>query len=284
MSDTPPEDYASEDYAPAAHYDRVTAAWGLLLGHELHYGYFESGDEELATATAALTSRMVANARFEPGQRVLDVGCGTGAPACRLVAEHGVEVLGITTSEVGVAAATERAREAGLPGATFEVRDGTDNQLPDESFDRVWVMESSHLMPERERLLAECARVLRPGGRLVLCDLVRRREIPFLELRQRTREFAVLRAAFGAARMDPLTDYAAYAEQAGLTDVETEDVTAQTRPTFDRWQDNVRAHRDEVTAILGAESVEQFDQSCDILRAFWDDGTLGYGLVTAVKP
>jgi 27-O-demethylrifamycin SV methyltransferase len=273
----------SEDYEPAAHYDRVTAAWGLLLGDELHYGYFATGDEDLPAATAALTSRMIDNARFEPGQRVLDVGCGTGAPACRLVADLGVEVLGITTSEVGVAAATERARRAGLPGATFEVRDGTDNQLPDASFDRVWVMESSHLMPERERLLAECARVLRPGGRLVLCDLVRRREIPFLELRQRTREFGVLRAAFGSARMDPLADYASYAEAAGLTDVQTEDVTTETRPTFDRWQDNVAAHRDEVTAILGAESVDQFDESCDILRAFWDDGTLGYGLVTAVK-
>jgi len=274
----------TEDYEPAAHYDRVTAAWGLLLGHELHYGYFERGDEELPTATAALTTRMIDNARFEPGQRVLDVGCGTGAPACRLAAERDVEVLGITTSEVGVAAATERARQAGLPGARFEVRDGTDNRLPEASFDRVWVMESSHLMPERERLLAECARVLRPGGRLVLCDLVRRREIPFLELRQRTREFGVLRAAFGAARMDPLADYATYAAAAGLSDVATEDVTAQTRPTFDRWQDNVATHRDEVTEILGAESVQQFDESCDILRAFWDDGTLGYGLLTAVKP
>jgi 27-O-demethylrifamycin SV methyltransferase len=281
MSD--PQDQG-EDYEPAAHYDRVTAAWGLLLGHELHYGYFASGAEDLPTATAALTSRMIDNARFEAGQRVLDVGCGTGAPACRLAADFGVEVLGITTSEVGVAAATERARQAGLPGVAFEVRDGTDNQLPDDSFDRVWVMESSHLMPERQQLLSECARVLHPGGRLVLCDLVRRREIPFLELRQRTEEFAVLRAAFGAARMDPLADYASYAETAGLTDVEAEDVTAQTRPTFDRWQDNVVAHRDEVTAILGAESVEQFDRSCDILRAFWDDGTLGYGLLTAVKP
>jgi 27-O-demethylrifamycin SV methyltransferase len=159
-----------------------------------------------------------------------------------------------------------------------------DNGFPQGSFDRVWVLESSHLMRDRDRLIAECARVLRPGGRLVLCDLVRRREIPFLELRARTEEFRVLRAAFGSARMDPLEDYASYAASAGLTEVETEDVTTQTRPTFDRWQDNVTAHRDEVTGILGAESVDQFDRSCEILRAFWDDGTLGYGLVTAVKP
>ena len=272
------------DYEPAAHYNQITEAWGLLLGEEFHYGVFRSGEENLATATGQLTDLMVEAAHLERGQRVLDVGCGTGAPACRLVSEHDVEVVGITTSEVGVAAATERARSAGLAAATFEVRDGTANGLPDASFDRVWVMESSHLMPDRQALFSECVRVLRPGGRLVLCDVIRRREIPFLELRDRREEFAVLRAAFGAARMDPLADYAAYAEKAGLTPDEVVDITAETLPTFDRWQQNVTNHRDEVNRILGKESVDTFERSLDILRNFWQDGTLGYGLISADLP
>jgi len=272
------------DYEPAAHYNQITEAWGLLLGEEFHYGVFRSGEENLATATGQLTDLMVEAAHLERGQRVLDVGCGTGAPACRLVSEHDVEVVGITTSEVGVAAATERARSAGLAAATFEVRDGTANGLPDASFDRVWVMESSHLMPDRQALFSECVRVLRPGGRLVLCDVIRRREIPFLELRDRREEFAVLRAAFGAARMDPLADYAAYAEKAGLTPDEVVDITAETLPTFDRWQQNVTDHRDEVNRILGKDSVDTFERSLDILRNFWQDGTLGYGLISADLP
>jgi 27-O-demethylrifamycin SV methyltransferase len=227
---------------------------------------------------------MIDVARLSAGQRVLDVGCGTGTPACRLVREFGVDVLGITTSEVGVAAATERAREAGLPGARFEVRDGTDNHLPDASFDRVWVMESSHLMPDRQALLSESARVLRPGGRLVLCDIIRRREIPFAELRDRRGEFAVLRAAHGAARMDPLDDYAGYAATAGLTDVVTRDITTQTLATFDHWQARLDHNRAEVTDLLGEQGADEFGDSLDILRRFWQDGTLGYGLMSAAKP
>jgi 27-O-demethylrifamycin SV methyltransferase len=272
-----------DNYTPAAHYDRVTEAWGLLLGEELHYGFFRSGDEDLPTATAALTTRMIEAAQLEAGQRVLDVGCGTGAPARRLARDHGVEVLGITTSEVGVAVAGERARADGLDAVSFEVRDGTDNGLPTASFDRVWVMESSHLMPDRPAVLAEGARVLRPGGRLVLCDIVRRREIPFAELRDRRREFAVLRAAFGAARMDPLPEYAAYAQAAGLTDVECVDITAETLPTFDRWQDNVHRYRRPAEEILGEQSVAEFEDSLGILRRFWQDGTLGYGLLSAAR-
>lgn len=275
---------AVESYDPVAHYNRVTAAWGLLLGEELHYGYFVSGDEALDVATSQLTDQMIDAARFAPGQQVLDVGCGTGTPACRLVRDCGVDVLGITTSEVGVAAATERARAAGLPGARFEIRDGTDNQLPGASFDRVWVMESSHLMPERQALLSESARVLRPGGRLVLCDIIRRREIPFAELKQRRREFAVLRAAHGAARMDPLSDYATYASNAGLTDIVTRDISDETLATFDRWQAQLDKNRVQVTELLGVQGADEFEESVHILRRFWQDGTLGYGLVAAAKP
>lgn len=273
-----------DDYEPAAHYDRVTAAWGLLLGPELHYGVFDDADEPLEVATGRLTTLMVEAAQLSAGQRVLDVGCGTGAPACRLASEHGVEVLGITTSAVGVAAARARAAEAAVPRATFEVRDGTDNGLPDASFDRVWVLESSHLMPDRAALVNECARVLEPGGRVVLCDIVRRREIPFLELRERQREFAVLRTAFGAARMDSLDQYAAHARDAGLDPEDPLDLTTRTLLTFDRWQANAAAHREQVVEILGEDNVDAFVESCDILRELWRDGTLGYGLFSAVKP
>ncbi|MGA8987922.1 SAM-dependent methyltransferase [Aeromicrobium sp.] len=271
-------------YSPAAHYDRVTEAWGLLLGEDLHYGVFGVGDEPLPVATAALTDLMIEHARLRPGIRLLDVGCGTGAPACRLASEQGVHVLGITTSEIGVTAATERARSQGLEGVSFEVRDGTASGLVDATFDVVWVMESSHLMSEREALLTEAARLLRPGGRFVLCDIIRRRDIPFLEVRDRREDLAVLRRAFGAARMDKLGEYATYAQVAGLVVDEMVDLTSATLPTFDRWQANVADHRATVADSLAEADIEAFERSCDILRGFWLDGTLGYGLITADKP
>jgi 27-O-demethylrifamycin SV methyltransferase len=273
------------DHDPAAHYDRVTEAWRLLLGDELHYGVFRTGDEPLAVATAALTDRMITAAQLSPGLDVLDVGCGTGAPAMRLVSGFGVRVLGISTSGLGVATARARAQAAGLSArAAFEVRDGTDSGLADESFDRVWVLESSHLMPARDRLMSECVRALRPGGRLVLCDIIRRREIPFAELRARRADFSTLRSAFGDARMEPLTHYAELAQEAGLIVDQVEDLTGATLRTFDRWRANAVMHRDAVAPTLGRDGVEAFERSTVILEEFWRDGTLGYGLLSAAKP
>lgn len=273
------------DYEPSAHYDRVTAAWRLLLGEELHYGVFPTGDEPLEVATAELTERMIAAADLRAGQSVLDVGCGTGTQACRLAERFGVHVLGITTSEVGVAAARERAAAAGVSDlATFRIADGMDNGLPDGAFDRVWALESSHLMRDRDRVVSECARVLRPGGRFVLCDIIRRREIPFLEVRQRREEFATLRTAFGDARMDPLQTYRDLAEEVGLVVDRCDDLTDATLPTFDRWRRNAEVHAVDVTAALGAEGLAAFVRSAELLEAFWKDGTFGYGIVAAARP
>lgn len=271
-------------YEPATHYDRVTAAWGMLLGEELHYGVFDDPSDELAVATVRLTQLMVDAAQIVPGLRVLDVGCGTGAPACDL-ADLGAHVTGITTSAEGISAAKERAASRGLHALTsFELRDGTDNGFPDASFDRTWVLESSHLMRERDRLISECARVLAPGGRIALCDIIRRRPLDLAEVRRLREPLMLLRAVFGDARMEPLDEYARLARESGLEVDEQTDLTTATRPTFTRWRENADRNRDEVVALIGEHDWQQFRDSCDVLEGFWDDGTLGYGILSAVKP
>lgn len=275
---------------PESHYDRVTAAWQLLLGDELHYGVFETGDESLSVATAALTRRMIEGADLAaPGVdggplRVLDVGCGSGTPARSIAREFGVEVVGITTSGVGVETARARTAEAGVVGVTFERRDGTDNGFADAEFDRSWALESAHLMRDKAALVAECARVLRPGGRFVLCDLVRWRDIPFAEVRERRDDFAVLRAAFGEAHFATLEEFAGLATDHGLVVDRCDDLTQATLPTFSRWLANAEEHRDAVVGLIGDDGHAAFVRSCHILEAFWRDGTFGYGLVSATRP
>jgi 27-O-demethylrifamycin SV methyltransferase len=138
-------------------------------------------------------------------------------------------------------------------------------------------------MRDRAGLLAECHRVLRPGGRLVLCDIVRRREIPFLEVRERRSEFGTLRRAFGDAHMMPLEDYCATLADHGMTVLDATDLTEPTFPTFAAWRRNIEAHETTLVDLIGRAGVDDFVSSTHILETFWRDGTLGYGILAAVR-
>ena len=253
------------------------------MGQEFHYGYFVPEGIPLAKATSELTKQMLERAELVRGARVLDIGCGTGRQACDLAAEHGAEVLGITTSRAGVAAATALAAELDLPGATFEQRDGTDTGLSDGAFDVVWALESSHLMRDRPAMLAECARLLAPNGRLVLCDIIRRREVPFLEVRARRDDLATLRAAFGDANMRPLEEYASTLEELGMTVLDVSDISDPTVPTLGAWRANCERHAIEIERLIGRQGLADFVASTHILEGFWHDRTLGYGILSATK-
>jgi 27-O-demethylrifamycin SV methyltransferase len=84
--------------------------------------------------------------------------------------------------------------------------------------------------------------------------------------------------------MEPMAEYARLAERSGLVVEQQIDLTAATLPTFARWRANAERHRDQVTELMGEQSWREFKDSCDVLEGFWNDGTLGYGLIAAAKP
>jgi ubiquinone/menaquinone biosynthesis C-methylase UbiE len=127
----------------------------------------------------ALRQRTLALARLAPGEAVLDVGCGTGTlalEAARRVGRIG-RVAGIDPSGVQIARAQAKAARTRLP-VTFQT--GVIEQLsfPDQSFDVVLATLMMHHLPKplKQQGLAEIARVLKPGGRVVIADFVRKQD------------------------------------------------------------------------------------------------------------
>src|SRR5207247_8634787 len=133
----------------------------------LHYGCFEAPDEGRDAATDNLTRRLAKHARLNAGLDVLDVGCGDGQNSCFLAEQFGCRVTGISTGKKGVARARELSRARALTRqVAFRLRDAMDNGFPAGSFDRVWVLQSSHFLLAKRRLFDGFFRVVRPGCRV----------------------------------------------------------------------------------------------------------------------
>jgi len=272
------------EHDPEVHYDRIMPAWRLLMGRNLHYGCFEAPDEDLDAATDNLTRRLAKHARLNAGLDVLDVGCGDGQNSCFLAEQFGCRVTGISTGKKGVERARELSRARALTRqVAFRLRDGMDNGFPAGSFDRVWVLQSSHFMLDKRRLLDECVRVLRPGGRVAVGDIVLRSPLPMVEIVRHREEFLLLHRVFGRAKMEPLETYRSLAEESGLRVDVLEDLSAQTLPTFDGWRLNAHAHRDRVIELVGETLWREFLSACDVLETFWKQGRFGYGMLAGVK-
>lgn len=106
------------------------------------------------------------------GLIVLDLGCGDGKMASRL-ARHGAQVTGLDADPLMLAAAHRRAKAERVE--LILVRGSVETPpFPDASFDRIVAVTVLCFVREADRAIAEMARLLRPGGRLVIGELGRR--------------------------------------------------------------------------------------------------------------
>jgi arsenite methyltransferase len=153
------------------HFHRGPAYAAQFLGYD---------PVELAALPAECTASFagIANphaiAPIVPGETVLDIGCGAGTDlllAARRVGPGG-QAIGVDMTEAMRDRARVSAAAAGLPNVEVHQADATALPLPDVSVDVVISNGVLNLVPEKEKAFIEIRRVLRPGGRLQLGDIV----------------------------------------------------------------------------------------------------------------
>ena len=120
-----------------AHYDIGNDLYRLFLDTDMQYScaYFPKGNETLEQAQLAKKRHIAAKLMLQPGQRVLDIGCGWGGMALYLAQVADVEVVGVTLAEEQLKLARERAAAAGLADRVrFELQD---YRKVESHFDRI---------------------------------------------------------------------------------------------------------------------------------------------------
>ena len=171
-----PRDDRSYSPAVVEFYDRWTKPFIEGFGTTFQAGFAKrvpQGHEDPADSSVLLAER----AGVSRGDRILDAGCGVGGPAIAIAEAFDAQILGFTVSPVQAVTAARLIKEAGRTGqVSVALADYHHLPVPDASFDRVLFFESCGYSPDRGSLLAEAARVVRPGGTIYVKDVFRTEE------------------------------------------------------------------------------------------------------------
>ena len=123
------------------------------------------------------TVEFMAQLEFEPGMRVLDIGCGIGGASRHVAQTYGCRVEGIDLTTEYVEVAAMLAKRVGLSdGVSYRQASAVDLPVEAARFDRAYMLHVGMNIADKRRLMAGVARVLKPGGVFGIYDIVREAE------------------------------------------------------------------------------------------------------------
>jgi len=276
--------------AIVAYYDETWLDYRLLWLNpqnlSVHFGYTDATTRDHADALLNMNPVLADRSAIQPGQRVLDAGCGVGGSSLWLAEQRGAEVVGITPVRSQVVRARRFAEARRLAERVrFEQADYTRTPFPDGSFDVAWALESICHATDKAAFYNEAARLLRPGGRLVAAEYIRAAR-PLGPPGERLLHEWLDGWAIGD--IDTRAEHQRHAAAAGLSSFRLDDVTTNTRPSLRRlyrmtfWSYPLAV----LGRAVGIRSAIQHGNVIGSLRQYQalERGCWFYGIISATKP
>lgn len=231
----------------------------------------------VSTGGMETTQEFVESLNLQPGQLVLDVGCGIGGGDFYMAENFGTQVLGIDLSQNMISFARAQSAAIDSSSVKFEVQDCTKVEFPDASFDVIYSRDTILHIQDKRALFARFYKWLKPGGRVLISDYCRapcsNSSAEFLEyIRQRGYDLRSVEA------------YGELLRAAGFVDVVAEDRTEQFVKVLKRELAATEKSREKFVEDFSAEDYECIVSGWESKLKRCSDGEQQWGLFVAHKP
>lgn len=249
--------------------------WG---GEDIHIGLYQSDEESIIDASHRTVRHMAELLTgVGPETRVLDIGAGYGGAARYLAETFGCSVTALNLSEKENERDREINRERGLADK-ITVVDGSFEAIPaaDASFDVVWSQDAILHSGNREKVLAEVARVLKPGGQFVFTDPMQADNCPD----------GVLQPILDRIHLSSLGSPRFYRDTAGklgMSEKLFDEMTQQLVKHYSRVLQETERREDDLQKVVSRAYIERMKKGL----GYWIDGGkngyLAWGTFVFVK-
>ncbi len=223
----PAEDARRHARRVTRHYDELDPFYRDIWGEHLHHGLWRGEGDSVQQATRRLVRLVGDRAKIRGGHRVCDVGSGYGAPARFLARRYGCTVVGITLSPKQIQHARRENDSPGNP--RFVLGNWLENGFPANGFDRVISIECVSHVADRVGFFKEVRRVLKPGGRLVICAWLKSGSVSRWQQRWL---IDPIRRTGRLASLSTVGDYRGWFKEAGLVLESFEELGDRVRRTW----------------------------------------------------
>lgn len=238
----------------AHHYDLSAALYGLFLDRDLEYScaYFADDERDLDRAQHAKKRHIASKLLLEPGQKVLDIGCGWGGLALYIASIADVEVTGITLSVEQLEVARQRAAEAGLADrVNFHLRDYRDETATYDRIVSVGMFE--HVGRRGQREFFDKARDLLSDDGVMLLHSIGRFDGP-APINPFIRKYI-----FPGTDLPALSEVMDAVEPTGLYTTDIELLRLHYAETLRLWRERFSKQRDKAAEIYDARFVRMWE-------------------------
>ncbi|MFP8781151.1 class I SAM-dependent methyltransferase [Hydrogenophaga sp. RWCD_12] len=226
-----------------AHYDLGNAFYELWLDGTMNYSsaLFERPDQDMVEAQHAKVRRALRMAGVQPGNRVLEIGCGWGALAEKASTEFGASVTGVTLSTEQLEFAQKRN-----PGADLRLQDYRD--IADAPFDAICSIEMVEAVGREywDTYFSAVARLLKPGGRACIQSITIRDDL--FERYIAGTDF-IQQYIFPGGCLPSPSQFRAAAERAGLQVVDQFHFGLDYARTLWHWRQRFLQQQDQVQPL-----------------------------------